>query len=56
MNNNTEEKSSLLHLNYFLQRITYIFIIILVILYRELYILSGKLYLHKSQWQLAASI
>lgn len=52
----TTLKSSLLHLNYFLQRITYIFIIILVFLCREFYILSGKLYLHKSQCQLAASI
>lgn len=48
MSNNTEEKSSLLHLNYFLQRITYTLIIILVFLYREFYILSGKLYLHKA--------
>ena len=47
-------KESLPHHNYFLQRLTYIFIIIQMFLYRKFYILNGKLYLHKCHRKLAA--
>lgn len=46
-------KNCLPHHNYLLQRITYIFVIIQMFLYREFYIVNGKLYLHKSHGKLA---